>query len=78
MEAVSRRRVGRMENCLAVPALRGIRLPAGGQITAAVTLTAPPGAKPGDRYRMNIIQQQGTVLIGGSTYIIAVTRQHRR
>lgn len=66
------------DQAAARPALRGVRLPAAGQITAAVTVTAPPGAKPGDRYRMNIIQQRGTALVGGSTYIIAVTRRHRR
>jgi hypothetical protein len=52
----------------------GVRLPAGGHITAAVTVQAPPESKPGDRFRFDIIQQSGNRIIGGSSYVFAVTK----
>jgi hypothetical protein len=58
------------------PRFNGIRLPAGGTITAALILQAPVDARPGDRYGFHVIQQDraGRVL-GGSSYIFAVTKQ---
>lgn len=52
----------------------GVHLPAGAAITAAVTVQAPPEARPGDRYRLDVMQRDGERIIGGSSYEIVVTR----
>ncbi|MGD3109365.1 hypothetical protein [Streptomyces sp. YGL11-2] len=58
------------------PYVTGLRIPAGGTITVAITVQAPPSSRPGDRYALDVLQrltQTGT-LIGGSSYVIAVTK----
>ena len=56
------------------PTLRGMRIPAGGVIRAAMTVQLPPGAEPGTVYRLDAMQRQGDTVLGGSTYVILVTR----
>jgi hypothetical protein len=53
--------------------LRDVAIPVGSYTTAAVTVQPPPGAKPGDRFRFDIIQRRsdGTI-VGGSSYVLAV------
>jgi len=53
--------------------LRDVAIPLGGRTTAAVTVQPPADAKPGDRFRFDIIQRRsdGTIA-GGSTYVLAV------
>jgi hypothetical protein len=53
--------------------LRNVAIPVGSHTTAAVTVQPPPDAKPGDRFRFDIIQRRtdGTI-VGGSTYVLAV------
>lgn len=42
-------------------------------LTAAITVAVPAEAKPGDQYRLDVIQRQDGRIVGGSTYVIAVT-----
>jgi hypothetical protein len=59
----------------ATPTISGIRLPAGGHITAAITVRAPEGAKPGDLFRFDVLQRRKGKVVGGSTYALAVYDQ---
>lgn len=43
-------------------------------ITVAVTVKAPDSAKPGDRFRFDILQRSGDHIVGGSSYVMAVIR----
>jgi hypothetical protein len=52
--------------------LGALRLPPGGHISAAITLSVPPSAKPGDEFEFDVIQERRGVVVGGSTYVIAV------
>jgi hypothetical protein len=56
------------------PTIQGVTLPANSFITAAVTVRAPAGAKPGDRSRFDILQKRGAQLLGGSSYVFVVDR----
>jgi hypothetical protein len=55
------------------PAIKGVKISARSKLTLAFTLDMPAGTKPGDRYRLDIIQQSGAKIVGGSTYVIAAT-----
>jgi len=57
-----------------VATLAGVRLPPRGLATAALTFEAPADAKPGDRFRLDVLQRRGSEILGGSTYIIAIVR----
>lgn len=63
---------------VAAPQVTGVKIPAGGRITAAVTVQAPDAARPGDQYRLDIVQRANSAIVGGSSYIIAVTNPRRR
>jgi len=54
--------------------LAGIRLPAAGRLTTAITVRAADDAKPGDQYRLDVIQRSGSQIVGGSSYILVVTK----
>jgi hypothetical protein len=54
------------------PTISGIRLPAGGHTTAAITVRAPEDAKPGDQFRFDVLQRRGAEVMGGSTYVLSV------
>jgi hypothetical protein len=54
--------------------ISGVKLAPGGRITAAVTVQAPPESKPGDRFRFDIIQKSEGRIVGGSSYVFAVTK----
>ncbi|MFD9207092.1 hypothetical protein ACFVZM_12520 [Streptomyces sioyaensis] len=58
------------------PSITGVRIPAGGAVTAAITVQAPPPSRPGDRYTLDVIQRlrHDGALVGGSSYVIAVTK----
>lgn len=57
-----------------VAALR-VGIPAGGPATLALTWTPPRDARPGDRYRMDIVQRgKRRAIVGGSSYVLVVTR----
>jgi hypothetical protein len=57
------------------PALRGLRLPAGGFVTSALILKAPEDAAPGDRFAFHVIQRRRGSIMGGSSYIFAVAKK---
>jgi hypothetical protein len=57
--------------------LNGVRIPALGRITAAITIGAPPRSRPGQRFRLDVLQWEGDSLVGGSTYVIVVTRPRK-
>jgi hypothetical protein len=59
------------------PSLKGVRIPPGGFITAALTLQAPEIAVPGDQFAIHVLQRHGGKVVGGSSYVIAVTKEHR-
>jgi hypothetical protein len=63
------------EDATGMPMLTGVRIPAGGCITAAFTVQAPATAVPGERFRLDVLQRAGERLVGGSTYIIAVMKR---
>jgi hypothetical protein len=54
------------------PTISGIRLPAGGHTTAAITVRAPEDAKPGDQFRFDVLQRRAAKVMGGSTYVLSV------
>ncbi|MDB5354914.1 MAG: hypothetical protein JWN24_1367 [Phycisphaerales bacterium] len=56
----------------ASPTISGVRLPAHGRMTAAITVRAPDGAKPGERFRFDVLQRQKGRIVGGSTYVLTV------
>jgi hypothetical protein len=49
-----------------------LALPAHGRVTAAFTWTPPREAKPGDWYRLDVVQRRPKQVVGGSTYFFAV------
>jgi hypothetical protein len=57
----------------AVSAIHGVTMAAGAKMTLAITLQMPAGAKPGERYRFDVMQRNGNAIVGGSTYMIATT-----
>jgi hypothetical protein len=57
-------------------ALKDIKIPAGGRVSAALVLHAPADAKPGDRYWLDVVQQSGDRVLGGSSYLLAVPIAH--
>lgn len=80
IEEVKKHKISRLDRSRAyvapasVCSIGGVRLALGGHITAAVTVQAPPESKPGDRFRFDIIQKSGNQIIGGSSYVMAVTK----
>ena len=54
------------------PTIAHVPIPAGGYITAAVTVQAPANAKPGDRFRFEVMQKRDGEIVGGSTYVFVV------
>jgi hypothetical protein len=75
-----RRRVARLDRSRifvagpGTPTIQGITLPANSFITAAVTVRAPASAKPGDRFRFDIVRRKGPQILGGSSYVFVVDR----
>ncbi len=57
------------------PTIAEVPIPTGGYITAAVTVQAPADAKPGDRFRFDVMQKREGEIVGGSTYIFVVTAE---
>lgn len=60
-----------------VPTVRGVRLERGGKFTVGITIHVPPDAKPGDSYRLDVLQREGNIIRGGSSYVIAVAESRR-
>jgi hypothetical protein len=52
-------------------AFRRVQLKAHAPLSALVAVALPHGAEPGQRYRLDVLQQRGKTIVGGSTYIIA-------
>jgi hypothetical protein len=77
MASLDRSQVFVAENVPA-PRIAGVKIPAGGRITAAVAVQAPDAARPGDQYRLDILQMANGAIVGGSSYIVAVTKPRRR
>ena len=75
LEGIDRTVVYVADPAAVTPTISGIRLPAGGHITAAITVRAPDGAKPGDQFRFDIQQRRRGKVAGGSTYVLAVYEQ---
>jgi hypothetical protein len=57
--------------------LHGIRIPARSFITCAMVLQAPDNAVPGNQFAFHVFQRHGGKILGGSSYIVAVTKQRR-
>jgi hypothetical protein len=49
-----------------------LTLPLGGLFTMALTWSPAYGGAPGEQYRLDVVQQRGKAIVGGSTYILAV------
>jgi len=82
LSTLDRTRVYIADDKFAAPTIAGVRIPAGGHITAAFTIRAPADAVPG-RYRLDVLQRgPSNKIVGGSTYVVAITRprsgKHRR
>jgi hypothetical protein len=77
LEGIDRSVVYVADSAAATPTISGILLPAGGHITAAITVRAPDGAKPGDQFRFDVLQRRQGTVAGGSTYALAVFEQRR-
>jgi hypothetical protein len=75
LEGIDRSVVYVADAAAATPTISGIRLPADGHITAAITVGAPDGAKPGDQFRFDVLQRRRGQVAGGSTYALAVFEQ---
>jgi len=45
--------------------------------TLALTLKAPATARPGDGFRLDILQRDTGRVVGGSTFVIAVIERRR-
>lgn len=60
-----------------VGVLAGVPIEPKAPLTAALTIQAPPGAEPGDRFRIDVIQRRGETIVGGSSYVVAVCERKR-
>jgi hypothetical protein len=58
--------------------LKGVEIEPGAPITAAITVEAPSTAAPGDSFRFDVLQRSNGAILGGSTYVIAVTKADAR
>jgi hypothetical protein len=58
-------------------AMSGIRIPYGERVTAAINVQAPADARPGDRFRFDVLQRMDGTVVGGSTYVLAAGRVDR-
>ena len=52
--------------------LRGLAVPPGDATWMAITLEAPPDARPGDSFSFDVIQRSGRRIVGGCTYMLGV------
>jgi len=77
ISTLDRTHIYQAEKGLPSPAVRGVILPAGGMFTLALTVHAPSDAKPGDSYRLNVIQRDASTIKGGSTYVIVIAEPPR-
>ena len=55
--------------------LKGIRILPRSFITCALILQAPENAVPGDQFAFHVIQEHAGKILGGSSYIVAVTKE---
>jgi hypothetical protein len=55
--------------------LRDLVLPARESVTAALVFRAPPEARPGDEFRVDVIHREEGEIVGGSSYSILVVKQ---
>ena len=62
----------------AMPMFASIKIHPGRSISAALIVEVPPDAKPGDRFRFDVLQKHGERLVGGSSYFVAVVKPARR
>jgi len=58
--------------------ITGVRLPAPGRITAAITAQPPPESALGKRYRFDVTQSIGGRIVGGSSCVLAVVEARPR
>lgn len=75
--ALDRTRIYQAEKGLRAPAVRGAVLPPGGMFTLAITVQPPSNAKPGDSYRLDVIQRDSSTIKGGSSYVIVIAEPQR-
>ena len=55
-----------------MPTLTGVHIHPDRPATMAITVQPPADAKPGDRYRIDVMQRSGDRILGGSTIVIGV------
>jgi hypothetical protein len=77
LESLDRSRLLVANGLSSKPTIRGIKIPRRGMYSFGLTIQVPAAAVPGDRYRLDVLQRQAGRLIGGSTYIIVVTKPRR-
>jgi hypothetical protein len=78
LAGVDRSRIFVAEEGEIAPTIKDVSIAPRGMVTAAVTVQVPFNAKPGDHFRLDVVQRYGTRIAGGSTYIIAVIRPEGR
>jgi len=72
LASLDRSRIYQANTGLLTPTIRGAVLSSGGKFTVGITILAPSSSKPGDSYRLDVIQRDGAAIKGGSTYVIAI------
>jgi hypothetical protein len=55
-----------------VGTIGGVTIHPNEPVTAALTVQAPAGALPGDRFRIDVLQRRDGRIVGGSSYVLAV------
>lgn len=61
-----------------VTALRGIKIPRGGALQGIITMKGSKRVPTGQTQQFNVIQEQGGVVVGGSTYVLRLNRARKR
>jgi len=75
LDSLDQKKIFVAESKSGKPAVHGVRLDSRAMLTAGFIIEVPAGAVPGDRYRLDVLQREGNIVTGGSTYII-VTTEH--
>jgi hypothetical protein len=74
LAGLDRSRIFVAKNVSGKSMLKNVRVSPGATFSFAISVQVPEGAKDGDRYRLDAIQQQAGKILGGSGYVIAVTK----
>jgi hypothetical protein len=78
LRSLDRKQIYRAERGSLTPSVERVAIEPGAAIAAAVMVHAPLDARPGDRYRLDVLQKLDGRIMGGSTYILVVPDPPRR